>query len=220
MTPQLPDKSRTDGPPNPPDSYLTLGDSAAAEIKIQRSRFIGAASPAADEQAARNFIAAQAKRFHDSRHVCHGWSLGIPPLQCENRNDDGEPSGTAGEPILVEIRKRNLSQVVVVVVRYFGGIKLGTGGLARAYGQAAAEALAAAPVRTILEGRTFSVEFPYALQKTLSHLLERHEGKVVQQEYGADVKWSIWLPHSRWAAFAAVLTETTAGSIHLNEPAS
>ena len=211
------DMPRTNSPAQPPDSYLTLGDAATAEIKIQRSRFIGVASPAADEQDARRFITEQAKRFHDSRHVCHGWCLGIPPERSENRNDDGEPSGTAGEPILTEIRKRDLSQVVVVVVRYFGGVKLGTGGLARAYGQAAAEALEAAPVHEVLEGRTFVVEFPYSRQKTLGHLLDRHAGKVLQEDYGAAVGWTIWLPHSRWQAFAAALTETTAGTVQILE---
>ena len=202
----------------PPDSYLTLAQPGTAEIKIQRSRFIGLASHAPDQAAARLLIAKHASHFHDSRHVCHAWRLGQPPRVAEIRNDDGEPSGTAGEPILAEIRKRHLTQVVVVVVRYFGGVKLGTGGLARAYGQAASEALAGATDRIVKLGRTFEVRFPYALQKTLQHLLQRHEGRIEQEDYQADVSWLIWLPHSQWRAFAQELAEASAGSVHLHEP--
>jgi len=203
--------------PQQPDSYLTLAQLASTEIKIQRSRFIGVAAPAGSEDTARQIIADQAKVFHDSRHVCHGWRLGLPPEIRENRNDDGEPSGTAGEPILQEIRKRGLTQVVVAVVRYFGGIKLGTGGLARAYGQAAATALAAAPVHTVQLGRHYDMVFPYTLQKTLHHLVAHHGGQVVREQYAADVAWRIWLPHSRCATFAGAVTETTAGAVNLAE---
>jgi len=211
MCPQDPD------PDSLPDSYLSLGQPATAEIRVQRSRFIAIAAPTENVTATRQIIDTQAGRFHDSRHICHAWRLGTPPAIVENRNDDGEPSGTAGEPILVEIRKRELTQVTVVVVRYFGGVKLGTGGLSRAYGQAAREALAAAPERRIRLGRTFVVQFPYARQKTLQHLLTQHEGEIRQEDYGAEVSWSIWLPHSRWQAFAGDLTEATAGTIQLSE---
>ena len=212
MSPQAPQTGKME---NPPDSYLTLGTSATAEIKIQRSRFIGVAAPAADEAEAREFIQQQARIYHDSRHACYGWRLGTAATITEKRNDDGEPSGTAGEPILAEIRKLELTQTVVVVVRYFGGIKLGTGGLARAYGQAAAEALAAAPIRTVLQGSTFAMIFPYALQKTLGYLLAQFAGHPVKEEYGAEVTWTIWLPHSRAKAFESALTETTAGVVQL-----
>lgn len=199
--------------PKQPDSYLTLAQPTSTEIKIQRSRFIAVAAPAGSAESAQQVIGAQARRYHDSRHVCHAWRLGTPPDLRENRHDDGEPSGTAGEPILVEIRKRELTQVVVVVVRYFGGIKLGTGGLARAYGQAAATALTAAALRTVRLGRHFALVFPYTLQKTLRHLVTQHDGEVVQEQYGADVSWRVWLPHSRCATFADAVTEATAGIV-------
>ncbi|MFT5232204.1 MAG: putative YigZ family protein [Candidatus Krumholzibacteriia bacterium] len=201
--------------PIPPDRYHTIGGIAEAEIKIQRSRFIGLAGHASDEKSAREFIAAAAKKYHDSRHVCFGWRLGTPPQERENRSDDGEPSGTAGEPILTEIRKRQLSELVVVVVRYFGGIKLGTGGLARAYGQGAQLALQEAVVREVLQGIDFALCFPYALQKTIRHLIAQNDGKIVTEEYGADVHWQIWLPHSQCAPFQARLTEATSGDIQL-----
>ena len=133
-----------------PDSYFSLGSAASVETKVQRSRFIALACPARDEISARKFINDTRRQYHDSRHVCHGWRLGLGSEAAENRNDDGEPSGTAGEPILAAVRRSGLTDLVVVVVRYFGGIKLGTGGLSRAYGGAADQVLEAAPRREIL----------------------------------------------------------------------
>ena len=200
-------------PHDPPDSILTLAGPATAEIKERKSRFIALAWPAESEEAASSRIAEAARRYHDSRHVCHASRLGVPPDIREASNDAGEPSGTAGKPILVALRKTELVNAIVVVVRYFGGIKLGTGGLARAYGLAAEEALAAARIRKVLLGREFLLDFPYTLQKTIRHHLSGAEGRVVDEEYGEAVAWKIWLPHSQWRRFENVLTETTAGSV-------
>jgi len=196
-----------------PDSFFTLQEPSEVETKVQRSRFIALASPADDEKSARLFIAGVKKRFHDSRHVCHGWRLGLDPETVENRNDDGEPSGTAGEPILMAIRRSGLTNVVVTVVRYFGGIKLGTGGLSRAYGGAADLVLDSAQSREVLLGRDFSLHFPYPQRKTVQHLLENHRGRTVSEEYGAEIDWKIWLPHSTWQGFVEALTEATAGDL-------
>ena len=114
-----------------PDSYDTLGDTGRFEQKIQRSRFLAEAWPADTEDAARTVIADMRRRYHDARHVCHAWRLGHGESMVEIRNDDGEPSGTAGEPILLAIRGAGLTETVVAVARYFGGVKLGTGGLGR-----------------------------------------------------------------------------------------
>jgi len=199
-----------------PDSYHTLAGTGEAETKVQRSRFIALAAPAPDPDAARAVVDAMARRYHDSRHVCFGWRLGHHPSTQENRNDAGEPSGTAGEPILAAIRKRDLVNTVVVVVRYFGGVKLGTGGLQRAYGEAAELALAAAPVQEVLLGREFDLEFPYPLRKTVDHLLAKARGRVVREEYSDRISWRIWLPHSTWSGFATALTEATAGALNLS----
>ena len=198
-----------------PDSFTTLDGETTAEIKVQRSRFIAVSGPAAGADEVREFLARLGRTYHDSRHICHACRLGTPPDVSEARNDDGEPSGTGGEPILAELRKRELHTSVVAVVRYFGGIKLGTGGLARAYGLAAATALDAAVTREVRLGRTFRLAFPYAAQKTVGHLLTRSAGQVTSETYGSDVAWEVWLPHSRWSEFAAALAEAMAGAITL-----
>ena len=132
---------------DPPDSYLTLAEAVAAELKVQRSRFLAQAIPITSPEDAQTFLDETARRYHDARHVCYGYRLGVGQGMTTRKSDDGEPSGTAGEPILTAIGQLDLTDVLVMVIRYFGGIKLGTGGLARAYGQAAADALSLGTVR-------------------------------------------------------------------------
>ncbi len=204
-------------PPPGRDQYRTLAGAGQHELKVKRSRFVGLAAPAADENAARAWVQAQERRFHDARHVCYGYRLGHHDHIREVRSDAGEPSGTAGEPILAALRKQGISDAVVVVVRYFGGIKLGTGGLSRAYGETAECALTTAGARTVLLGRRFTLEFPYPLRKTLDHLLRQCRGRIYAESYTETIRWGIWLPHSQCAGFSLRLTESTAGAVPLRE---
>ncbi|MFH1841719.1 MAG: YigZ family protein [bacterium] len=201
------------------DSYLTLAAAGMAEIRVQKSRFLAEAAPVDSLPAVRQVVAELGRRYHDCRHVCFAWRGGLGRELQETRSDGGEPSGTAGSPILLAIQQAELTDCVVVVARYFGGVKLGTGGLARAYGEAAAAALARAPRRTVLLGHEFAIRFPYSLQKTLDHLLAQHGGKSVQAEYGEQVQWRIWLPVSTWQDFAVAVKEATAGEVQIKAPA-
>ena len=196
-----------------PDRYLTLAGSADVERKIQRSRFLAFAAHAADAGAAGALVDRLRREHHDARHVCSAWRLGEPEDVAEARHDDGEPSGTGGEPILTAIRGADLSDVVVAVVRYFGGIKLGTGGLGRAYGGAAAAVLAVAPRREVHLGHHWHLAFGYEQQKSLAHLLAAHHGRTVLEDYAAGVAWTIWLPRKAGDDFAAAVREATAGRI-------
>lgn len=204
----------------PPDSVDILGGPGQSELTEQRSRFLGFALPARDETAAREAIAAIRQRHHDARHVCSAWRLGAPPPCREARHDDGEPAGSAGEPLLAAIRRRDLTNTVVVVVRYFGGVKLGTGGLARAYGAAAAAALEAAPRAALALGRRFQVRFPYALRRNVEHVVQARGGRATAEVYGEQVDWEVWLPHSGCPGFAAAVSESTAGAVTVREIAS
>jgi len=198
---------------NPGDSYISLVRLAQAEIKVQRSRFFATAAPATDKTAARSLIDSVAKQYHDCRHICYGWRLGIKPDLEEIRNDAGEPSGTAGEPILKAIQQADLTYCIVIVARYFGGIKLGTGGLSRAYGAAARAALESAEHRTVLLGKEFILHFSYPFQKTVDHILKQHLGRTLAEEYTDTVSWSIWLPNSTWQMFVDTIREATAGKV-------
>lgn len=124
---------------------MTAGSSASAELLIQKSRFIGYAARAETEQQALEFIDSIKSLHRSANHNCSAYMLGEND-SVQKANDDGEPSGTAGVPILEVLKKKQLKDTVIVVTRYFGGIKLGSGGLIRAYGKAASEALAASGI--------------------------------------------------------------------------
>jgi uncharacterized YigZ family protein len=203
---------------NLPDSFRTLDGVGETELKVKRSRFLAMAFAAATEPEARTRLDETARRYHDALHVCFAFRLGIGPAAVSRKSDAGEPNGTAGEPILAAIDRLGLTDVLVIVVRYFGGIKLGTGGLARAYGQAAETALEAAGVRVVPLGREFVLRFPYALDKSIRHLLDTRQGRLLDQDYGEEVVWRIWLPHSIWRGFAEALKNLTAGAVVLDEP--
>lgn len=123
-----------------PEHYLTIARDADAEIEVKRSRFLARVRRVDDEPAARAVIEGCRKEFWDARHHCSAFVLG-PASEISRSNDDGEPSGTAGAPILAAITGRGISDVVVVVTRYFGGTLLGAGGLVRAYTDAAVAGL-------------------------------------------------------------------------------
>ncbi|MDM5340080.1 YigZ family protein [Fictibacillus enclensis] len=121
-------------------NYLTVKETGEHEIVIERSRFIAHIARAATEEEANEFIQSIKKRHHSANHNCSAYLIGEHD-QIQKANDDGEPSGTAGVPMLEVLKKRRLKDVVVVVTRYFGGIKLGAGGLIRAYGKSVSEGL-------------------------------------------------------------------------------
>jgi uncharacterized YigZ family protein len=146
-------------PLSPPRRYVTLAVPASAEIEVRRSRFVCDVAPASTEEEARAFVDAVRSRSRDAHHHCTAFVLG-PDGATLRSNDDGEPSGTAGAPMLDVMRGRGLTDVVAVVTRWFGGTLLGTGGLIRAYGDAVTAALDSATprVRELREGRIVDVD--------------------------------------------------------------
>lgn len=144
-------------------SYLTLSSRTdrVAEIEIKRSRFLAVVRRVGDEDAARALVADLRRKHHDARHHCSAFILGPTP-SIERSNDDGEPAGTAGGPMLDVLRGRELSDVAAVVVRWFGGTLLGAGGLVRAYGDAVAAALDGAPLVRRAQDDLFDLSVSHA----------------------------------------------------------
>ena len=142
------------------DTYSSIAGPAEGLFKDNGSRFIAKAFPVETEAEVKGIVDALKKEYHDARHHCYAYRLGLNG-DCWRANDDGEPSGSAGRPILGQIDSAGLSDILVVVVRYFGGIKLGIPGLIRAYKSSTADALARAGVVEKIAGRNFVVEFPY-----------------------------------------------------------
>lgn len=161
--------------------YVTLAESSQAILREKMSKFIAFAFPASSAAEARARIDEIASRYHDARHVCWAYLLGADGSEFQS-NDNGEPSGTAGRPILGQIRSAGLSNVAIAVVRYFGGIKLGTSGLIAAYREAARMALDAAPKVTAYEMTDITFTFPYVAMNDVMRTLKDSEARITDQQ--------------------------------------
>ena len=164
------------------DTYLTIQDKSEGIYTEKRSKFLAFAHPVETIDEIKDLLTDYKKKYYDARHVCYAYMLG--PERADFRaNDDGEPSSTAGKPILGQINSRELTNILVVVIRYFGGVKLGTSGLIVAYREAATEALSAATVieKTIEETVTFT--FPYVMMNSVMRVVKELNPRIVEQKY-------------------------------------
>lgn len=166
-------------------SYLTIEGIAEGQYTQLRSRFIAYALPVSSEEEALEYVAQFRRKYYDARHCCWAYRLGQDG-SITRSNDDGEPSGTAGKPILGQLLSQNLTEVLVVVIRYFGGIKLGTSGLIEAYRAAAQEALANAQIIERIIERSFSIRFGYDLMGEVMRLVKDSGANITKQAFVED----------------------------------
>ena len=174
------------------DEYKTISGTIEGAYSELRSKFLAFAHPVTTVEEAMAVVEQYQKKFYDARHVCWAYMLG-PEREVFRSNDNGEPSGTAGKPILGQINSFGLTDVVVMVVRYFGGVKLGTSGLIVAYRTAAAEALSNASivVRTVDEDYTFSFEYPF--MTAVMKVVREMDARIVSQTYDMDCSMTVSL---------------------------
>ena len=184
------------------------------EFTEKRSRFIGHVWRVSSEEEAREKIEATKKKHYDARHNCWCYIIKDGPTRY---SDDGEPQGTAGQPMLNVFQREGVVNVCCVVTRYFGGILLGAGGLVRAYTQSAKDALDAAGISVVRRWVAMEVPCPYALFEQARREVEAFSGVVEQVDYGADVVLSALLPEERAGAFAARILDASAGLIQVLE---
>lgn len=165
------------------------------ETEVKKSRFIARVYPVGDREQVRAYVDQAHRDFPDARHVCWGYQIGRPGSAAEAAmNDDGEPSGTAGKPILGVIQHKDMGDVLVIVIRYFGGIKLGAGGLVRAYA-GAAESVLSSVERVVQQVRAcVVVTCDFADEQPLRHWCEGHEGEIEAIDYGNQVTVTLSLP--------------------------
>ena len=174
------------------DSYLSVSAPAEGLFKDNGSRFISLAYPVESEEEVKDIVAELKKKYHDARHHCYAYRLGY--LGDKFRaNDDGEPSGSAGRPILGQIDSRGLSDTLVVVVRYFGGIKLGIPGLIRAYKTSTADALDKAGSVGKIAGKWFNVNFGYEEMNKVMKVLKDMDLKQKDQDFGTTCSLKSWV---------------------------
>jgi len=166
------------------DTYLTIKGDAQAQFVEQRSRFISFIWHVSSADEVKDRIAALQKEYYDARHICYAYMLGAERTDWR-ANDNGEPSGTAGKPILGQINSAGLSDVLIAVVRYFGGVKLGTSGLTEAYRLAAAQAIEKAEVVTAYVERNVTVLFTYNMTNVVMKAVKELDVRIVSQDYGS-----------------------------------
>lgn len=205
--------------------YFTVDKDAAAEWTIERSRFIASVRPVETEDEAREFIRMIQKKHWDATHNVSAYIVGVEH-RVQHADDDGEPSGTAGRPVLEALRQGDLTNVVVVVTRYFGGIKLGAGGLVRAYRKSALLGVRAAHIVRRRRGVRMRLRLDYAAYGTVAAILA--SDGYAEREAAYDDRVTLWydVPEDRLAAFQALVSTLTqgrvkaeaAGAVWIDEP--
>lgn len=214
--------SGSEAVPHGPTSYTTLaareGRGVDVELEIKRSRFLTRLRRVTDEEAARAVIDNRRRAHFDARHHCSAFILG-PDSRTARSSDDGEPAGTAGVPMLNVLQHHGLSDVVAVVTRYFGGIKLGAGGLVRAYSDAVAQAVATVGTREVVLTRLFRVDVPMsqagAVEAQLRTLVLPGGTSVVVDgvDWAAEAHITVAVPDAASAELSAGLSSLSAGSL-------
>ncbi len=186
------------------DTYRTISDLSEGYYTEKRSRFLSFALPVRTPDEVKTQLDIYRKKYYDARHVCWAYMLG-PDRTTFRANDDGEPSSTAGKPILGQINSNNLTDILIIVVRYFGGIELGTSGLIVAYRTAAAEAIAAARIeeRTIDETITITFEYPHL--NSVMRIVKEDKPDVLTQSFELTCEMTLRIRQSRMDALKSRL---------------
>ncbi|QTN00404.1 YigZ family protein [Sediminibacillus dalangtanensis] len=190
------------------NSYFTVKSEGFDEIVIQKSRFIGHVKRVETEEEAQAFVSEIKKRHHDATHNCSAYMIGEQNL-IQKANDDGEPSGTAGVPILEVLKKKDLKDTAVVVTRYFGGIKLGAGGLIRAYSSTTSQALETTGIVKRQLMQNFLVTADYALLGKLENQLRNSQYLLKDIAYQENVEFSVYVESGQEEGFTEWMVDLT-----------
>lgn len=177
----------------------TIENPVMSELEIKKSTFISKLFPLTDKEDVDAIIKKERSLYKDARHICYAYKIGI----IEKCSDDGEPSGTAGVPILTGLKNQNLDFVLCLVIRYFGGIKLGAGGLIRAYGKSTKEAVLKAKKRELCEGYQFEWIFSYDEVKKADYLLK--ESTILKKEFQKQIIYTVQMEKEVFFSFEALL---------------
>ena len=164
------------------DEFKTISNVGEGTYSEKRSKFLAFSHHVETEEQVKDIVAQYRKKYYDARHVCYAYMLGAE-RQVFRANDDGEPSSTAGKPILGQINSNELTDILIVVVRYYGGVNLGTGGLIVAYKTAAAEAIAASEIEIRQVEELVTYNFPYVMMDDVMRVVKEMKPRIVNQVY-------------------------------------
>ena len=194
------------------DEFLVPAEKRQAEIKVKGSRFIASVERVKNKEAAEINYESYRKKYYNATHNCLAYRIDENVFRY---SDDGEPSGTAGKPILQVLNGSTIQQILCVVTRYFGGIKLGTGGLIRAYSDATQAVLAQVKTKVIIKTSLLNLELRYDQEPLVRKLLGDYKGRIMDSSYLDQIKMKIALPKSTIAQFSSELTEATQSTIKI-----
>ena len=194
------------------DQYYVPANTTCDEIKVKGSRFLASVFHCIDKEEAENVYAKVKQEFYDATHNCFAYRINE---QIFRYSDDGEPSGTAGRPILQVIDGSSFVEILVVVTRYFGGTKLGTGGLVRAYGESARYALNKTKIEIRTRFSEIKINYAYQYENIVRQLLTHYHGKISNQQYGEQVLMKLAIPQSKMNFFKKDLVEMTNNEIEI-----
>ena len=187
-----------------------------AEYVIKKSKFIARAVHITTEEEAQAYLRDGKKQYWDARHNCYAYQLGMN-FEKQKSSDDGEPSGTAGKPILEVLKNKGLTNTLVVVTRYFGGIKLGTGGLIRAYGTAAGAALDNAIIEDYIDCRILYLQTDYSFLSATERLLPDFEAVITKRDFADFVGLTVEVPEDKADEYLLALRDKTNGTLTVRE---
>lgn len=188
------------------DSYLTLAGTSEIIFKEKGSKFLGFAYPVSSEEDIKQVLDGLRKKYYDAHHHCYAYVLG-KAMDHYRANDDGEPNHSAGDPILGQIRSNNLTNVLIVVVRYFGGTKLGVSGLIQAYRTTAAEAISANTIREEIVSSLIKCSFDYIQMNQVMKIIKDYQLEIIHQEFDNTCQITLKVRESLEAAVRAKLQE-------------
>jgi uncharacterized YigZ family protein len=195
------------------NAYPIPAAETRAEIEVKNSRFIATAAPVFTVDEAKTFVRRIKQEFADASHNVPAYQVGFGPSVVAHCNDDGEPSGTAGRPILAVLQGSGVGDLAIVVTRYFGGVKLGTGGLVRAYGDAAKAVLAVLPLAQKIPTHTVMLALPYSHLERVRLLVGAFNGRFLEEEFAADITLTAQFTVAQFPAFQAALRDLTHGTL-------
>ena len=177
--------------------YKTIKENVSAELVEKKSKFIANLFYIESREEAEDIIKMQKKKYYDARHNCYAFRVLGEDGIIEKSSDDGEPSGTAGAPMLNILSKMEITNVLVIFTRYFGGILLGTGGLVKAYSNSTKLALEKAEISMLEEGFVYKLELNYSDLENFKYFMKNNEIKILKEEYFENVKLSIFVPKNK-----------------------
>jgi uncharacterized YigZ family protein len=203
---------------HPGDSFKTIAKRCRSEFKIKRSRFIATVDHAGNVDKANDIVAEISREFHDATHNCFAYRLGMGPSAQFKYSDNGEPSGTAGRPILESVDKFGLTDTALVVTRYYGGVKLGTGGLGRAYRDAAVQVLEEAGAVTRYVKTRLRLTFPLKFTTPVLRTISVDGCWIVDSSYSSAGNITVDVRNSMRESIEATLVSVTSGRIRIVPP--